>query len=206
MSWVATAVVGGAVVGGLAQDRAADKAAEAQVEVSEAGISEQSQQFDKVVELLRPYTEAGHRSIEEQNNLLGLNGPEAQAAAIEAIKGSPQYESLIKTGEEALLQNAAATGGLRGGNIQDALTQYRPQILSQLIESQFGKLGQVSGLGQASAAGTGAAAQNTGNMITQLLQSQGAARAGQSLARGQSFANIGEAASTLGLLKGMKVF
>lgn len=225
---IAAAIVGGAVVGGVAQSRSAGKAADAQtaaaqqgaaaeVESNELAIAEQRRQFDSVVELLKPYVEAGTGSLAAQEDLLGINGPEPQAAAIDAIKASPQFTSIVETGEEALLQNASATGGLRGGNLQGALAQFRPQVLSQLIESQFGKLGQLTGMGQASASGQAAAGQNTGNIISQLLSNSGlaqsgafntggAAQAGASMATGQAFANAGNSLSTLGILKGMKVF
>ena len=218
---IAAAIVGGAVVGGVAQSRSASRAVKAQSQAAEAGaaaevesnelaIEEQRRQFDAVVKLLKPYVDAGNTSLDAQGDLLGINGPEAQASAIDALKTSPQYTSLIQSGEEALLQNASATGGLRGGNLQDALAQFRPQILSQLIENQFGKLGQVTSMGQASAAGQAAAGQNTGNVISQLLTNSGLARsnafntagsasAGSALATGQAFANVGDSLSTIAL-------
>jgi hypothetical protein len=206
MSGIATAVVGGAIIGAYATSQAADKAASGQVESSEAGIAEQRRQFDAVQELLAPYVEAGTGAIAGQEDLLGLNGPEAQASAIKALETSPQYKTLVQQGEEALLQNASATGGLRGGNLQGALAQYRPQILSQLIESQFSKLGQVAGLGQASAAGTGAAAQQTGASIANLLAQQGQAQAGAALAQGQAVNQVTGTASNLATLKLLGAF
>lgn len=206
MSGIATAVVGGAVIGAYATSQAADTAAEAQVRSSEAGIAEQRRQFDAVQELLKPYVESGTGAVAGQQDLLGLNGPEAQAAAIKALETSPQYKTLVQQGEEALLQNASATGGLRGGNLQGALAQYRPQILSQLIESQFSKLGQVAGLGQASAAGQAAAAQQTGSSIANLLAQQGQAQAGAALAQGQAINQVTGTASNLATLKLLGAF
>jgi hypothetical protein len=56
-------------------------------------------------------------------------------------------QALVSQGEEALLQNAAATGGLRGGNLQGALAQFRPQMLSNLITQQYNQLGGIGALG-----------------------------------------------------------
>lgn len=206
MSGIATAIVGSAVVGGIAQSSAASKASKAQGAASEAGIEEQRRQFDAVQKLLAPYVETGAEAVGGQRALLGLGGPEEQAAAIEAIKQSPQFQTLTQQGEEAILQNASATGGLRGGNVQKTLSQFQPQLLSQLIESQFGRLGQVAGLGQASAAGTGAAAQTTGTNIANLLGQQGQAQAGAALARGQAFGDIGQSVGQFATLKALKVF
>lgn len=214
MSGIATAVVAGSVITGVmasnAQSDAASAAAGAQTASSEASIAEQRRQFDAVQKLLAPYSGAGEKSIAAQQGLLGLAGPEAQRQAIAAIESGPQFEAMMKQGENAILQNASATGGLRGGNVQATLSQFRPQLLSQLIESQFSKLGTVSGLGQASAAGQAAAAQQTGANIGNALTQQGQAAAGAALAQGQAQAqmwgNIGGTIGNVATLKALKVF
>lgn len=202
------AIAGASLAGGLisasAQRRAASSAAAAQTQASEAGIAEQRRQFDTVQQLLRPYVEAGTSALGQQLALAGVSGPEAQQAAIQALEQGPQFQALVEQGEEALLQQAAATGGLRGGNIQGALAQFRPQMLSSLIEQQYGRLGGLTATGQASAAGQATAAQTTGSNITNLLQQQGAAQAGAALARGQATANLfGDISGTVGQIAGM---
>lgn len=214
MSGIATAVVAGSVITGVmssnAQSGAAESAANAQSQSSQASIEEQRRQFDAIQKILAPYVDAGTGSIGAQQALLGLSGAAAQKKAIAGLESSPQFNSLMKQGENAILQNASATGGLRGGNVQGALAQYRPQLLSQLIESQFNKLGSISGLGQASAAGQAAAAQNTGNAISNALTQQGQAAAGNALAQGQAQAqmwgNIGSSIGNVATLKGLGVF
>ncbi len=202
------ALLGGSIAGGLlsssAQKKAASTAAAAQTQASEAGIAEQRRQFDTVQELLRPYVEAGTSALGQQLALAGVAGPEAQQAAITALEQGPQFQSLVQQGEEAILQRAAATGGLRGGNVQASLAQFRPQVLSSLIEQQYGRLGGLTATGQASAAGQATAAQTMGSNITNLLQQQGAAAAGSALARGQASANMwGDITGTIGQIAGM---
>jgi hypothetical protein len=80
----------------------------------------------------------------------GLTGQEAQAQAIEKIAQSPLLAELTRQGEEALLQNRAATGGLRGGNTQGALAQFRPAMLQAEIDKYYGRLAGLSGVGQQS--------------------------------------------------------
>jgi hypothetical protein len=215
MSWIAAAVVGSAVVGGAVQSRSASKAAEAQTASAETGIEEQRRQFDAVQQLLQPYVEAGTgalaglapymgvgtEALEQQRALAGLGTPQEQAAAIRRIEQGPEFQALTRQGEEAILQQAAATGGLRGGNVQSALAQFRPQVLAGLINQQYGRLGGLTALGQtttqnvmsagqASAAGTGAAGMQTGANISNLFQQQGAAQAGAALAQGQAWGNV----------------
>ena len=234
-------VIGGTqVVGGIMQSNAASKAAGAQTQAAEAGIDEQRRQFDAVRQLLSPYVQAGGGALgayapyqeagagalptlqqyaqagapalEQQQAIAGLLGPEAQQAAIAAIEGGAGFQAQVQQGEEALLQRASATGGLRGGNIQAALAQFRPQMLQQEIATQYGRLGglstiggnvaqnlassglsatgELARIGQASAAGVGTAGQQTGTNIANLMGQQGAARAGSELAQGQAFANV----------------
>ncbi len=182
--------VGAALIGAKSQKSAAKTAASAQTQAAQAGIAEQRRQFDTVNELLAPYRDAGTSAIGGQLALAGLEGPAAQAEAIRQIEEGPQLQALTQQGENAILQNAAATGGLRGGNTQAALAQFRPQVLSSLINQQFSNLGGLAGLGQASAAGTAAAAQNVGSNVAGLLGQQGAAQAGSALAAGQANANL----------------
>ena len=120
------AVGGATLVSGLAQSNAAQSAAETQAGASQAGIEEQRRQFDAIQKLLAPYVAAGTPALEAQQAFLGLQGPEAERAAIERIRGGETFQALAGQGEEALLQRASATGGLRGGNIQGALAQFRP--------------------------------------------------------------------------------
>jgi hypothetical protein len=180
---VAVVAVGSAVVANQ-KKQAAKGAAGAQRAAAEAGISEQERRFLAIQELLAPYVSAGESAIGAQKDLAGLSGNEAQKAAIKQLQESSQFQALSKQGEEAILQNAAATGGLRGGNTQGALLQFRPNMLAQLIEQQYGRLGQIAQLGQASAMGEGTAGLKTGDQIASLLGQRGQAEAGGLLARG----------------------
>jgi hypothetical protein len=237
MPWI---IAGGALLGGLMSSSATSSAASTQAGAAESGIDEQRRQFDAMRQLLSPYiaagqgalgqyapyqaagagaiptlqqfAQAGAPALEQQQALAGLSGPEAERAAIERISGGEQFKALAQQGEEAMLQRASATGGLRGGNIQGALAQFRPQLLNQLIEQQYSRLGGLAtqggnvaqnlasqgmsatsglaSLGQASAAGTGAAGQATGTNIANLLGQRGAAEAGGQLAGAAPFANL----------------
>lgn len=194
MAWVAVAVAGGTLIGGYmsanAQQDAAATAAGAQTQASEAGIAEQRRQFDAVKALLQPYVDAGGGALTGQKNLVGLNGAQPQTDAINSIASGPQMTAMTQVGENAILQNASATGGLRGGNTQAALAQFRPQMLAQLINDQYSKLGGITAIGQNAAAGTGNAGLTTGNNISNLLQQAGAANAGSALAAGKADAQM----------------
>lgn len=180
------AAVGATVYSANKSAKAAGKAGEAQEEASQAGIAEQQRQFDKLVELLSPYSKAGEGSLSAQQNILGLNGAGAQQAAISGIEQSPYFQSTAQQGENAILQNASATGGLRGGNTQGALAQFRPALLNQLVQQQYQNLGGITSLGQNSAAQTGNAGMQSANNIGNLLAQGGQAKAGGYLGGAQA--------------------
>jgi len=146
-------VGGGALLGARSSARGAERAAGAQSEAASEAIAEQRYQFDKLQELLKPYVEAGPPAFQQQQAFLGLRGAPEQQAAIGALEKSPLFQSSVRQGEEALLQQASATGGLRGGNIQAALAQFRPAMLQEQIARQYQNLAGLTSLGQQSAVG-----------------------------------------------------
>ncbi len=191
----------GGITGAKQAGQAAERAGATQAAAAGAGIEEQRRQFDKLVELMSPYVAAGVPALTAQQALVGLQGPEAEQAALERITGGSTFQELARQGEEALLQRASATGGLRGGNIQGALAQFRPQLLNQLIEQQYTQLGGLTNIGQASAVRQAAAGQQTGLNVANLLANQAAATAGGQVARGnvgrQTFGDILGVAKTV---------
>jgi len=209
MTWGLVAVAGATVVAGYmtskSASKAAGKAADAQSRSADAQIAESQRQFDSIQELLKPYTSAGTGALTGQQALLGLSGAKAQEQAISGIAGGPQMQAMTQQGENAILQNASATGGLRGGNTQGALAQFRPQLLNQLIQQQYGNLGGLTSIGQNAAAGVGNAGMQSSAQIQNALQQQGAAQAGSALAQGQAQSNmwggISNTASMLGTMK-----
>jgi type VI secretion system protein ImpC len=78
-------------------------------------------------------------------------------------------------------------------------------LFKKVYEEEYGQLGGLARFGQASAANTGAAAQETGTNIASLLAAQGAATANGQLAAGKAFGQIPNAISSgLGIFSGLK--
>lgn len=177
------ASVGSSVIGA----KASGKAADAQSASAAASVAEQRRQFDKVQQLLAPWVANGRAAGSAAVEFLGLRGPEAEAAQVEAIRQGGQYQTMLAEGENALLQNASATGGLRGGNTQAALQEYAPQLLNQLIQQRYGNLVGLSSMGQNAAAMTGSAAQSAANQISQAYTQAGNAQAQGALGQAQAW-------------------
>lgn len=172
-------------VGGVASSAigagAARSAGAAQERAAQLGVDEQRRQFDSMRDLLSPYVKAGDPALQAIMGAAGLLGPGSQQEFADQQSQSPMFQALARQGEDAILQNASATGGLRGGNVQGALGQFRPALLNQFIEQQYGRLSGIAQMGQNSAAGVGMAGMQTGNNIANLLGQQGAAQAGAQL-------------------------
>lgn len=195
MPWGAVIGAVGAIAGGVISSNGAEDAAETQAAASNAGIRETRRQFNVTRQLLQPYVAAGRDGLRDYRELAGLINPRAQQAQINELKGGAEFRSLTKQGENAILANASATGGLRGGNVQSSLADYRSNLLSSLIERQLNRSSGMSQMGQNSAVGVGSAALTTGQQVSNLMQQGGAAIAGGQLAGANA---IGSAVGTVG--------
>jgi hypothetical protein len=190
-----------------AQDTVATQVGTSQAQIAQAQ-QDVTAQTQKIQDLFNPYTEAGTQAVKAQQDLAGLNGPEAQAAAVKQIQQSPELAASVSQGENAILQNSAATGGLRGGNTQAALAQFRPQMLSDLINKRYGQLGGIANTGLSAAGGQASAGvsgmqTNAGlaganaslgmqgaTSIADLIQQQAAAQAGGTVAQGNIWGDL----------------
>ena len=168
---------GASLLSGILGGKGASKAAKAQAAALQSGIDEQHRQFDVTQQNFAPYLGAGTQALGQFGNLVGLNGNDAQGSAIDFLKASPGFTSLYNQGSDTILQNAAATGGLRGGNTQNSLAQFGSGLLAQTIQQQLAQLGGLVQTGSGAAGSLGQFGQNTANSVSTLLGQQGAANA-----------------------------
>jgi hypothetical protein len=201
MSGIATAIVGGAVISGVVGSRAASKAAGAQVDATNTSVAEQRRQFDATQQNLQPFQQAGTAAIGAQQDLLGLNGSEAEAAAFAAMENSPGQQFLRDRAQKNLLRNASAIGGLGGGRVRSALVEQGVGFAQQDLQNQFGRLGQLAGQGQNAATSIGQFGQNTANNISNSMIAGGDARSSGIINRNTAFQNSLEGI-TSGLAQG----
>lgn len=182
--------LGGALLSSNASKSAANTASSAQTSASNAAIAQQNAQFEALQKSLAPYANAGTGALAGQQNLLGMNGNAAQSSAISGIQNGAQYQALQTAGNNSILQNASATGGLRGGNVQAGLAQFNQGLLAQQIQQQYQNLGGLTSIGQNAAAGVGNAGMNNASQVSSLLQQGGASLAGNALAQGSASAGL----------------
>jgi hypothetical protein len=135
----------GDFIGGIfGADDAADAARDA-ANVQAAAQREGLNYLKEADEIPRQFREGALGML---GGLYGLDGGTgSQQALIDQAKASPLYASIMGTqeaGENAIMRNAAATGGLRGGNTQGALTDYGSQLANQALLTSYQD--QLSGL------------------------------------------------------------
>ena len=174
----------GGMIGGSAAKSASRKAEAAQLGYLDKALGEEHRQFDLTRSDYAPAREAGTAALGAEGDLVGLHGGGVQASAIEALRNSPLFQSLFRTGQEAVLQNASATGGVRGGNTIRSLADFGSDTLAQVIQQQLSRLGGIADRGMAAVGGTANSGDSITQAIAQLLGQQGQVRAGGILTRG----------------------
>ncbi len=201
MSGVASAVAGAGLVGTAVAANSAKKAGKQQANSANAATAEQQRQFDLINEQNAPYRQAGSQALNQLMGLYGLNGAEGGAPGqpdYSAFMNSPDYQFAQQQGEQSLLRNRAALGGLQGGQTGAALQQYGQGLASQQLGNYRNSLMGLVGAGQQATQFTGQAGFNTGQGISQNLQNAGNAQAAGTLTAGNAMVggigSLGQAA------------
>lgn len=174
--------VGGLIGGGKAK-KASRRAEAARLEAINKSIAESARQFDVTQRNFASEQQLGEDAIGGFRGLVGLNGADAQSAAIEQLRASPLYQNLMTNGRDAIIANASATGGLRGGNTQDFLSRQASDTLSQVIRQQIGDYAGSIGIGMGSDQAIGAFGESAVNAQNSLRLGGAEARANGLLTR-----------------------
>lgn len=176
---MATAAIGAgaSLLSGIIGKGAAKSATKAQTASLNQAMAQQNAQFQQTRADNMPFMQAGTQALGATGDLLGLGGADPQAAAIAALKASPGFTSLYDAGADTILQNSAATGGLRGGNTNMSLAGFGSNLLATVIQNQLQNLGGLVNVGAGTAGQLGALGQNNASAISELLTKQGTAKA-----------------------------
>ena len=182
-------------MGGGGADKSAKKAMQAQMAMMEKAIAEQRAAYDEAKGLLNPYSAAGLGGLDSYLALLGQSGADAQRQAIEGLEQMPGYQAQLGAGQRAIMQNASATGGLRGGNVQQGLAEFGSGLFGQYYQNQLNQLGQLQQQGvntNTNLANIRAGnAANISNQYNMMGQAQGQGILAQGAAKKQGGSDIG---------------
>ncbi len=118
-------------------------------------------------------------------------GGEADAAgAIADLKNSPLYQALFSNGIDSAAAMASATGGLRGGNAQEAFARVGTDTLGKVYQDRVNTLGSISGQGLDAVTGLENLGASNAAAIASLFGKEGDTRAGGILQRSAINSNM----------------
>lgn len=163
-----------------------EEAARLQLQGTRESLALQQAQFGEARRWMEPYMMAGRRALGPLQVLAGGGTPEQEQAMIAQIQESPTMQAMMEQGENAILQSASATGGLRGGNTMSALAQFRPSMLRSEIQDRYSRLAGLAGMGQATTVGGVAAGQQSASQQAQTMQAGTEAQASATMAAAQA--------------------
>lgn len=191
----------GSIIGGNKQAKASKEAARLQYQATQDGINESRRQYDQTRTDYQPFRDLGYGALDNFGNLLGNNGDANQRAEIDMLKASPLYQSLFDNGQEAMLASASATGGLRGGNFQEATMDFGRDTLNTVIRDQLANYGGAIGIGSGATDAVSSFGARAVQDQAQQRNMGAAANAQSALVRGgiaaQSWNNIGSFADSI---------
>jgi hypothetical protein len=188
--WVAGAVVGSAVIGGIASNKAAKTQAEA---ASQAG-DVQRQIFERQVELQEPWRQAGVNALARMEAERG-GMPPAFTGQVDLTR-DPGYAFRMSEGMKGLERSAAARGGLLSGSMLKGIQRFGQDLASQEYQNAYNRalteynagvqreaagynrLAALAGIGQTATGQLSGAAGQYGQAAGEALTSGAAARAG----------------------------
>jgi len=161
MSFVATAIIGSAVLGGITSKQASD----AQSRSASNSIAEQRRQFDLNYSDQAPYREAGVNALERINAL--------RDGDMSGFTESPGYQFNLEQGQKAIDRMGRGLGGRQ----QQELLKFSQGLAGQEYGNYYNRLAGQAGVGQTSVNQTGAAGMGMASNIGNAMQNQGNAKA-----------------------------
>lgn len=197
--------VAGAMYSASAGTAAAEEAARQQADSANQAIRAQQQALAQVRGDLSPFRDAGTSTVGGLTQL--VNDPNAQK---EYIQSNPFYQSLAEDAKDKLFANAAAKGKVGSGGTAAALQNSLLLIGSDLLNQNITQRQNVANLGANAAAQTGTftqgAANNTGNLLTQIGNANAAGTIGGYNAKTGAINNaIGTQTALYGIDKGVRI-
>ena len=136
MPWISAAVsIGTSLLGSNQSSKAAKSQADAYSRAQEL----QRQNIEYAKGQLSPYADAGRGALQQYQNIL--------SGGLDNYESSDFFKNYIQQANRGVAGAAAATGGLRGGNVQGLLAQIRPDLLNSLRQQELGNQGSLIGNG-----------------------------------------------------------
>lgn len=221
---VATAIIGGSVIGAGASILGSSNAANAQTNAAQAAIAQQNQMYAKNQAVLNPFIQGGQGQIANQQALLDPNNQSGPLAALQKLTNpgadmsaelaqTPGYQFNLSQGLRAANNQLAARGlGGSGGAVAKGATNFAEGLAGNTWQSVVAALqnqfNSQTGAGQNlinSGVQAGSSLANVGtstaNANSGALIGAGNAQAASSNAIGSAIGGVGNSLGSAALLQ-----
>lgn len=207
MSAVATAIVGGAVIGGYMTSQATKSAAQTQADAAARAQGQLLASGEKAADVYNPYVNKGitalNRMTEDPYFTQQFTNKDLNSYL------APGYDFRLKQGQTANLQAMNATGGAVGGNALRSLQDYTQNFASGEYANAFNQfqtqrgniysnLRDIANFGLTGTTGQANAIIGTGTNIASLTSAAGNAQAASQVAQGNIAGNVAQTVGNAG--------
>lgn len=107
----------------------------------DAQLQAQREQLDYLKGVQEPVLNLRNRALPQLYGFYDPTNPQGQQQFIDQAEASPFYQRQREVGEQAILRNQAATGGLRSGGTQQALAGFNADLLNRTVNQNLQGLG-----------------------------------------------------------------
>lgn len=130
---------GDAIWGSVAAKKGARRQEQSYEQAMKAGLEEEDEAYKLEQEKLAPWEEFGTKARMSFQDLLGYNGPDAQVAAMEALRSSPAYQFRQKEAMNQVQGSAAGKGALKSGRTLMALQNRGQELASTEYDKEYAR-------------------------------------------------------------------
>lgn len=206
MSGVATAIVGGAIIGGVMNKQAAGSAADAQIASSNAANATQLEMFNQNRADQEPWRQAGTVALGQLGAGTADGGDFNRDFTMADFVKDPGYDFRQQQGQRGLDASAAARGGALSGAAIKSSERYNQDYASGEYQNaynrfnadrtaRFNRLSSLAGVGQTATNQVNADRTSTAGNISNNQIGAGNAQASSYIGQGNAMSG---AANTLG--------
>jgi hypothetical protein len=203
MSAVATAIVGGAVIGGYMTSQATKSAAQTQADAAARAQGQLLSAGSEAADLYNPYTTKGITAL----NKMAEDPYFTQQFTNKDLNATlaPGYDFRLKQGQQANLMANNVSGGAIGGNALKALQDYSQNFASGEYGTAFNQfqaqrsniysnLQNIANMGLTGTTGQANALIGTATNVAGITNSAGNAQAAAQIAQGNIYGNVANTA------------
>lgn len=203
---IAAAIVGGAVVGGVASNMAAGEAADAQRDAAGQASATELAMFNQNREDMAPWREAGEAALGQMTTGTGVGKEFNRDFTLADFTKDPGYDFRQSEGQRGIDASAAARGGALSGAAIKAASRFNQDFASNEYQNaynrfnndktqRFNRLASLAGVGQTATRDVAQMGANTASNVANNTIGAGNAQASSYIGKANAINNT---ASTLG--------